>query len=659
LYISKLVSIRFRLAVVFLALFVLTILVNAQDQPVVVKKSTERVLLDGRVYFIHVVKSGQTIFSICQAYGVDRETLVKENPSIIVGLQTGQVLKIPEVNPVDMPARDTGKFIYYSMQEGETLYSLSKRFNVTVSEIEAANPGLSIDDIPVGTKMRIPRIVFQKEKQGFSISDGKYFFYQVKQKETLSSIARAFGINLRILKRLNRDKRKGLNIGDYVRIPRTPATEFYFETRPDTLRIAPEKPDTSCLIPVPTQFNAHLRVALMLPLYLDENDEREYIDSSEFTSLGDTIYKTIKRDKDWIYPKSLRFLEFYEGALLAMDSLRKRGISTDLYVFDTEQDTSKVKEIAESGLLDEMDVIIGPVYSSCIGVLLDYLEGKGLKIPVVSPFVQNEKMLNGHPGLFEVRPAYSVEQNFIAGVVSNHYNDNIVLIRPADSLYIEDAISFKEYLFDSLEQKTLPDEVTFKELAYSENRPLYDTVNEIEHALSEERMNTIVVLSEKETFVSEVLDKLYRLFKDYQMNIYGFPEWARFKNIQLNYFHQLEVSICSTYYLDYEHDAVKIFLKKYREKFYTEPVPFSFAWTGYDIMYYFLSGLGTYGEDFMHCYSCFSTGLLTTDMQFQQTGEENGALNIKLYLLQFTKDMKVVIAAPLPVIPKERQVNPD
>jgi len=659
LHINKLITFRIQLPFLFLFLFAISLLVNAQDQPVVVKKSTEKVLLDGQVYFIHVVKSGQTLFSICQAYGVNLETVVKENPSVLVGLQAGQVLKIPEKEMVNVPPQqDTGKYIYHSMLEGETLYSLSKRFNVSVSEIITANPGLSFDDIPVGMEIRIPRIIFQEERQGFSEIDHKYFYYKVRQGETLSTIAKSFKINFRVLKRLNRDKRKGLNVGDYVRIPRTPLTEFYFAEKPDTLQVISEKPDSACLIPIPDQFNIHLKVALLLPLYLDENDEKEYIDSSEITLQGDTLYKTIKRNKDWIYPKSLRFLEFYEGAILAIENLKQRGISTDLYVFDTEQDSIKVKELAEFGLLDDMDVIVGPIYSSCIKVLLSYLNDQGLKIPVVSPFLQNEKMLIGHPGLFEVHPSHMLEKNFIAGMVSNHYNDNIVLIRQADSLYINDANVFKECLVDSLERKVLPEEVTFKELAYAEHRPLYDTINEIGQALSDEKMNTIVVLSEKETYVSEVLDKLFQLSKDYKLNIYGFPEWARFKTIQLNYLHHLEVSVCSSYFLDYNRDAVKDFLRLYRDKLHTEPVPFSFAWTGYDVMFYFLSGLGTYGEDFMRCYPYFKTGWLTTDMEFQPAGVENGAMNTKLFLLQFSKDMKVVLV-PTPVMPELFRIDPE
>ena len=267
-------------------------------------------------------------------------------------------------------------------------------------------------------------------------------------------------------------------------------------------------------------------------------------------------------------------------------------------------------------------------------------------------------MLVGHPGLFEVVPSHSFEKAFIAGVIANHYNDNIVLIRPADSLFMQDVETFKECLIDSIEKRTLPDEITLKILPYAKDRPLYDTINEIEHAFSEERINTIVVLSDKETFVSEVLDKLFRLSKDYRMNIYGFPEWARFKNIQLNYFHQLEVFICSSYYLDYKRTDIKDFLRKYREKLHTEPVPFSFAWTGYDVIYYFLSGMATYGDNFMHCYPYFRTNLLTTDLEFQPTGMENGALNTKLYLLQFTKDMKVVIVPP-PAIPDKRPADPE
>ena len=59
------------------------------------KKSNNKVIIEGKIYYIHIVKPGQTLFSISRAYEVTEKTIAIENPGVYSGLQVGQVLKIP------------------------------------------------------------------------------------------------------------------------------------------------------------------------------------------------------------------------------------------------------------------------------------------------------------------------------------------------------------------------------------------------------------------------------------------------------------------------------------------------------------------------------------------------------------------------------------
>ncbi len=634
----------------FIVLFflILPLSMIGQEPEVIVEKSSEKILIDGQVYYIHTVREKETIYSICKTYGISPKTLSRENPGIIIGLQPGQVLKIPEVVEEEALSPQTGDFIYHQMREGETVYSISRQHHVTVEEILEANPDLVLDDLPVETVLKIPRMEFYPEKQSFTVQDKEYYLYRVGIGETFNSIARKFSLNTRDLRRMNREKGRFLDEGDYIRVPGTEKTHAYFERGEEEPEAEEAAVDNYCNIQVPDYFTGRLDVALLLPFYLDKNAERTYIDSSERNERGDTIFKLIKREDDWIYPWSYRFIEFYEGVLIAIDSLRKRGLNVSLSVFDTKRDPIRVREIAESGALDDMDLIIGPVYSMNIEILTKTL-GR-TDIPVISPFVQNGALLERQANLFEVVPDHFAENELMAKVVSREYRNNIVVVHPGDSLETDNFELFKWTLLDSLGQYADMENIVLKEVVFSEARPRHDTINEIGQALLEDGLNVIVVYSGKETFVSEVLAKLFNLAKNYELKVYGFPEWQRFRNIELGYFHSIDVYICSPFMLDYSDKDVKSFLSKYRGKYNTEPVPHSFAWNGYDISYFFLSGLATYKDRFLECYTSFNTNLLVSDFQFEKISYNSGAMNRKLHLLHFTDDLRIEIV-PLPEIP--------
>ncbi len=108
-------------------------------------------------------------------------------------------------------------------------------------------------------------------------------------------------------------------------------------------------------------------IAVLLPFYLSENSTRTEIDSSKSVK-GKKIYNYMNRSDDWIYPRSLGFVEMYEGILLAADTLRALGLNINVHVFDIKNDTVEVVRLIRSGKLDNMDLIIGPVHS---GNLID------------------------------------------------------------------------------------------------------------------------------------------------------------------------------------------------------------------------------------------------------------------------------------------------
>jgi len=632
---------KLRLVLFFIGLFLLTgSEVFCQD--IIVERSGDKVIIDGEIFYVHNVKKGETVYSICRAYNTTPKQLSRDNPSLILGLKTGMVLKISE-SPVlaEEQVKDLDKYYYHNIEEGETIYSISRLYNIEIEDIIEANSDLDMADIPLGTVIIIPRIEFQQEKLEFFTIDGKYFYYEVREGETFSSISVEFGISIRSLRKANREIfYDELVAGTWIKIPRTRRTEAFFpELRTDTL-VLPEETVKICDIEMPLYFNNTIKLGLMLPLYLDQNNEREYVDSSKFDDFGNRIYKTIRRDKNWIYPRSYRFIEFYEGALIAVDSLRRRGLDVELYTFDTGQNPDKVREVIEMGFLDDLDLLIGPVFSMNVDILSSYIDE--LRIPVVSPFVHSDSLLAKNPYLFQVKPSHRLEGELISQLVSYDHGKNIVLVHENDSIKPSWVEQFRYTLLDSLSKYESLDNIVLKQVVFSEIRQRHDTINEIGDSFIQDEKNIVIVLSEKETFVSAVLGKLNELAKEFDVQVIGFPEWQKFRNIELDYFHDMGIYICSSYYLNYENQDIKEFLKKYRKKYKTEPVPFSFAWNGYDIAYYFLSGLATYEDKFMSCFPDHRPDMLVSDFKFKRLVPGWGMSNTSLIMLHYTNDYQLV-----------------
>lgn len=145
-------------------LFLLSVTLGsfAQDNPILVEKSKKTKKIEGKVYYIHKVEKGQTLYSISKAYGTLISQIVFDNPDAMNGIKPGQELKIEKQDPSkaivveQVPLELDGSHIMHVVRPKETLYSLSKQYNTTLSEINKANKETLSDGLKIGDTLRIP-----------------------------------------------------------------------------------------------------------------------------------------------------------------------------------------------------------------------------------------------------------------------------------------------------------------------------------------------------------------------------------------------------------------------------------------------------------------------------------------------------------------------
>ena len=194
------ISLPGRRKILFLLGMTLSLAVYSQE-PVTVERSIHKVILEGKVYYIHVVEPGHTLYAISRAYHISQKEISIENPGVVSGIQIGQALKIPveptlegkidtteeEVAPDD---RNTHK-----VKPGETFYGIARLYGITEESLQEANPFVKPENLRPGQRMLIPEQVQRSEglEQEPAFNEEGVAYHKVKKRETLYSIARYFG----------------------------------------------------------------------------------------------------------------------------------------------------------------------------------------------------------------------------------------------------------------------------------------------------------------------------------------------------------------------------------------------------------------------------------------------------------------------------------
>lgn len=634
-----------------LASIIIVIFNFSLHSQVVIERSKEKINISGIPYYIHLVKKGETAYSISRAYGVTVDELTKENPPALYGVNEGQTLRIP-VKPmaepapqVQLPPRDESKFIYHKLKPGETVFYLSRAYGVSENEVITSNPRIEINKMPVGAEIAIPRRNFMNDRQKFNEPASKYLYHKVVQGESLASIAEFYGLTLRQLRRENRDLRFP-QVGDYVRVPNQnlAIVKIIEPVADDTVQPVIEEPVVVFERPAGytpiVNLKGSLNVAVLLPFYLKENSQRAYYDSITFVK-GKRIRRLIHREPEWVFGAERDFVEMYQGILLAADTLRSMGLDINLNVYDIKSDTVELSRLIKSGKLGGMDLIIGPIYSGNLSRVAAYASPRG--IPVVSPVpLFNNNVVINNPDLFLANSSLEVVQRSLAQKVSELYDHNFIFVHADTAGNDPDVKNFKKMIIDELSNKMPFEEIRFKEfLFYSRSTFGNDSIVRLSHALSDNTKNLIVIACEDAPVISETIQNIHAFSKKHDIKVFGYPELRNQVNLNPEYYFDLGLMLYSPSWIDFSKKDVQEFNSDFRKKFLTEPSPVSYAWQGYDIAYYFLSGLAIHGRQFISHPEIHNPDLLETEYDFRRKQITDGFENQKLYFIRYNKDYRI------------------
>ncbi|UUF12117.1 MULTISPECIES: muramidase family protein [Flavobacterium] len=162
----------------------------------------------------HKIQKGETAYFIAQKYKVSVDEIYKLNPESQNGIKDNQIIKIPVHSPQKINQEQQ---ITHVVGEKETLYGLSKKYNVSVEAIQNANPILA-SGLQVGQELIIPQSASNLPKT--EITAPSKTTHLVVAKESLFSIARQYNVSVQDLENLNKELlQNGLQIGQTIAIP--------------------------------------------------------------------------------------------------------------------------------------------------------------------------------------------------------------------------------------------------------------------------------------------------------------------------------------------------------------------------------------------------------------------------------------------------------
>jgi len=638
------------LSSLFLMLMLIGAATSAQE-PVKVTRSDNKVVLEGKVYYVHVVKPGQTLYSIARAYNVTEKEVLIENPGSSSDLLVGQVLKIPS-DPASAFSVDTGKSREdqqkHILKAGETIYGISRMYEIPVDEILQYNPGIDINDIPIGQEILLPPE--EPEQNELAFDEEGTLFHKVKKGETLFSMARYYDVSVREIRAVNPELGwGGPRVGDVLRIPQ-PNTTVSEVFTPDTIVLDTviAEPDSSELDFPYTyeelQMEEYMpgkmyRIVYLVPFNYSEMEPLDSLLRDVKSALRpDRITKDYMLEKQT--PKSVPFLEFLEGALLAADALAETGMELDIHVFDTKQSMFTTRQILEKPELQNADLIIGPFYSYNLELVSEF--SRKHRIPLVTPFHTGDSLLNDNPYLFQPNPSYRVEFKRNAEFIARSFEDNLVLVHDGDSSGMERVEYYKQQLFSELEKYSALETVLFKEVVIRNG-----ATEDLIHALNPDKKNVIILPAFDEAFASQVTSRIYYEVENYDIELFGSTYWLGFNNIEIPYIHALNLRISHTHYYDYSDPDYLHFLREYRKNYFKEPESFTrngcnFGVTGYDLSLYFISALQRFGPRFILHLEEHHPEATICDFDFQRTSRQGGYENTAMEYYLFDDDLMVV-----------------
>ena len=570
-------------------------------------------------HFMHTVTKGQSLYSISAMYNVPMAEIVKMNPGSDSGIKVGQALKIPQTDAEN-------QVVFHTIQAGETLYKLSVKHGVSVERICRANPGLSVKNFRVGQVIAIPpkgkassevktqtpaeAPQVQAPQKSEPLKPKCRDMHKVERRETVYSISRKYGITEDELIAANPEiKGKKLKRGKFLCIP----------YKKEAVAEAPKTP-------------AQQEDSTLTDAQLFDKNKKE---SKKISTVKAAVVLPFNTDRTGTKDEQVRMVEYYEGFLMAVDSLKRKGVSIDLYTYDSGKTVASVNAILDKPEMKNMDVIFGPAHADQVKPMADFAEKNNVRLVV--PFTSKGEDVFNNPYVYQI----NTPQSYLYSEVYEHYlrkfpNAHVVFL-DAETGHTDKADFIK-----GLKEELKNNQITFKELKGENIHP-----EGMKLVVDSLRENIIIPTSGRNVALIKILPQMIvtsREHPNYQMKLFGYPEWQTYTDDHLASFFELDTYFYSSFYTNNLFPEAIRFINAYR-KWYSKDMANTFpkyGMLGFDTAYFFLLGLHKYGSNFEENMNQMMLTPIQTGFKFDRVNNWGGFINRKVFFVNFTKNFELI-----------------
>lgn len=479
------------------------------------------------------------------------------------------------------------------VKPGDTLYSIAKRYEVTVEAIQAANPSIDGTNIPAGMTLVIPDKSDDQKKSSV-------WLFGKKDKNSTTN---------------NQNKSAVGTPSVTTKSSEVVKSATSTTAKPaDSNTVKPQQESRQDVVSTVTKrkmFGQPDNIAVIMPFNLDA--------------------QTSDDDK-----QQMRSVEFYEGLLLAVNEAQEKGQRVQVQTYDL--GTHSISEILANSSLRDADVIIGPMEQNEVKQVAAFGDKYGIN--VVSPFAFNQELASQYSHLIQLNTSKSLlYPDLTEDLIARFKGYDFVFL--TDSNFVSKSDPYAGYLRGKLKEKGI------KSYNFSYRNP--ERLVKVDSLLKIEDHDILYIP------VANSKDAMRRMFPCIQCNtfgedsvalnksaILGYPEWVLYAGDFMDYYYDLNVYMFSKMYTNPLDEDVKSFNSNFRYWYGKNPMQLipRYATLGYDIGKYFLTALRQYGPSFDQHLENFEKESLQSSMHFKRV-DGRGFINSGSYLVHFTPSTQI------------------
>lgn len=532
----------------------------------------------------HKIKRGDTVFGISKMYNVPIDVIYSLNPGSRIGIKEGDTLLLSNSDVEDKGLSSE----FYVIKSGDTLYAIAKKYNTTVAEIMKKNPGVSERNFRAGATIKLPESGSGVKTTKKSVEREQltsFSTYKVEKKDTWESISEKTGVDKENILKANVDSGDKPKNNSIISIPN-------IETTTEELTLIEEDP-------------RELTQEGLSEIYEDVHGLSENYQVS-----------TVKVAILLAEPNSRKDLEFTRGFMAALHTMKDKEDKIDIKVWNmNDQSAELLSELSDLN----PDLILLTTDKGISDSLAEYAEVS--QTPMVNIFDVKNDLYTTNPYILQLLTPSNYFNEEIANRIVNDYADAKVIFigeDPTDQLgaILKDG-KWNPRNVSSLSISEIA-EIPFKE---NESYLIYafpskkDEVTELLNAVKEEK---------EKHLMSDI-------------TVVGRPSWVVYEDSSLGTkFYDCNVMIPSRFYYDKNCTGSKMFEMYYKSLFNRNPAKSypMYAVMGYDIAEYFIPALIEANKD-LNALKDYNEGV-QSDFSFVRPANWSGLMNSLVYLVRYT-----------------------